>query len=302
MSSADDMTDEITDRMREEAGVEPPGLPSKRATMSDRENDEAEAVVRALATWDRGGGAEMGWWKAARGETAQWGERRIRRALAGAVARGLLEIVTHGRSREQRFKLTPAGDALRSDAGIQPDAGATPAPRTSLEAWIAEVDRARAEDDLIAEGDWHGYLAEENPPPGTPHGADSTRPMRGRYALVRWKPPTVCVSTDSTDATLAAAKLIERALRQPAEALPHYYRAQLLHDRARAAGVELVVRLRNRTSRDLDAQPYLALADIAISRDGTIIKHRHERTGRGATGQELDKAVYVPRDDEADPA
>lgn len=155
--------------------------------------------------------------------------------------------------------------------------------------WLAAVDAARAEDELLGAGDWHGYIADED----TPGAVVASHPMKGRYCLIRWKTPTIAVSTDSEEATIAAAKLIERALRGDGARRPHERRAHQLREQASAVGVDLVVRLTT-VSRHPDVQPYLQVADIVIDQHGTIIKKRDERPGRRATNQELDKAVRVP--------
>lgn len=164
---------------------------------------------------------------------------------------------------------------------------------TKPDPWIAAVDAARASDNLLAAGDWHGYIATEEPL-ALP---DATRPMKGRFCLIRWRTPTIAVSTDSEDATIAAAKLIERALRGDDALHPHERRAHQLREQASAVGVELVVQL-TVDRRLTDARPYIQVADIVIDRAGTIIKKRDERPGRRATSQELDKAVRVPATDQ----
>lgn len=67
--------------------------------------------------------------------------------------------------------------------------------------WISHVDAQRRCDDLLAAGAWHGYL-----------NAEGGGPMRGRYFMVRWATPTVCVSHDEPQVTLDLARRIEEAL------------------------------------------------------------------------------------------
>jgi hypothetical protein len=66
--------------------------------------------------------------------------------------------------------------------------------------WINRIDRLRREDELLAAGEWHGYLSEFGSPP----------PMRGRYVLARWRHPTVLVSHDDPDEAVKLARRIER--------------------------------------------------------------------------------------------
>jgi hypothetical protein len=67
--------------------------------------------------------------------------------------------------------------------------------------WIGHIDGLRREDELLAVGEWHGYLREFG----------SGGPLRGNYVLVRWRTPTVLVSHDDPDECVKLARRIERA-------------------------------------------------------------------------------------------
>lgn len=73
----------------------------------------------------------------------------------------------------------------------------------TIQDWIRHVDHLRLEDELLARGEWHGYLDSE-------HGGGA--PMRGHYYLVRWKQPTVAVSHDDREEVVRLARVIEEAV------------------------------------------------------------------------------------------
>jgi hypothetical protein len=77
----------------------------------------------------------------------------------------------------------------------------------SVQDWIREVDELRKGDELLARGYWHGY----RDAPGA-----SSRPMRGKYYLVRWEEPTIAVSHDFRDEVVRLARVIEAALERAA--------------------------------------------------------------------------------------
>jgi hypothetical protein len=69
--------------------------------------------------------------------------------------------------------------------------------------WIAQIDHLRTENERLARGHWHGYLA----PP-----EQGVAPMRGAFYLVRWKEPTVAVSHNDRAEVIRLACAIEEAL------------------------------------------------------------------------------------------
>lgn len=66
--------------------------------------------------------------------------------------------------------------------------------------WVRTVDARRRDDDLLARGEWHGYLN------------DGSMVVRGRFILLRWARPSIVVAHDNVEALFELARTIERAV------------------------------------------------------------------------------------------
>jgi hypothetical protein len=81
--------------------------------------EQAIAAVKAIAQVTEVG-ADAPWYKGAiQPSGVTWGERRTRQALALAVELGMLEVVTYGRARRRRWKLTTVGAMIAGNPEVR---------------------------------------------------------------------------------------------------------------------------------------------------------------------------------------
>lgn len=72
-------------------------------------------------------------------------------------------------------------------------------PYNPVTEWIAYVEWERGRSELLARGEWHGYLG-EGPP------------IRSRYVLLRWSLPQVMVAHDDPGEAIKLAVYLEHSL------------------------------------------------------------------------------------------